>query len=236
MKTAGNAPRNRNRGSGVVVPEKARWHGRLAAWLIWGLIQVLASTLRWRWKDGSGLIQPGNSQRFIFAVWHNRLSLSPVIYRRLSIHHGQCRQMAALVSASRDGGLLAHVLKLFEVIGVRGSSSRRGAQALRELASEATLGRDLAVTPDGPRGPKYEPQGGVIALAQITGLPILPVSYRLGWKWTLRSWDAFQIPLPFRVVEVEFAQPISVSHGAGEAEREEARSCLQKSLLAITRD
>jgi hypothetical protein len=236
MKTPENAPRNPNRRSGVVVPEKARWHGRLAAWLIWGLIQVLASTLRWRWKDGSGLLQPGNPQRFIFAVWHNRLSLSLVIYRRLSIHRGQRRQMAALVSASRDGGLLAHVLKLFEVIGVRGSSSRRGAQALRELASEAGEGRDLAVTPDGPRGPKYEPQGGVIALAQITGLPILPVCYRLGWKWTLRSWDAFQIPLPFSVVEVEFTKPIYLSPDAGETEREEARIRLRDSLLAITRD
>jgi len=236
MKATRTPRRTPRPSSGVVVPELARWHGRLAARLVWVLIRLVALTLRWRWKDDFGVSSPGNRQRFIFAVWHNRLALSQVIYKRMDIHRGQERRLAALVSASRDGGLLARVLELFGTIGIRGSSSRRGAQALRELATEAGQGRDLAVTPDGPRGPKYEPQTGIMALAQITGLPIVPVSYWLGWKWTLGSWDGFQIPLPFSAVEVEFGEPMHVPPAADETAREALRQKFRETLLAMTRD
>src|SRR6185295_11123120 len=94
-------------------------------------------------------------------------------------------------------GLLARVLELNGVEPVRGSTSRRGRQALLELVTWAERGFDLAITPDGPRGPCYVVQDGVIALAQLTGLPIVPVSYHLRWRIRLKSWDRFQIPLPF---------------------------------------
>jgi lysophospholipid acyltransferase (LPLAT)-like uncharacterized protein len=222
--------------SGVVIPELARWHGRLVARLVWVVVNLMALTLRWKWVDRSGLIDPDGQRRIIFAIWHNRLSLSLVIYRRILGGLGKGRRLAAIVSASKDGGLLAHVLELFHVQGVRGSSSRRGAQALRELVTAAEQGMDLAVTPDGPRGPKYEPHPGVIALAQMTGLPVVPVGVTLGWKWTLKSWDGFQIPLPFSVVEVRFDPPIEVPPDADSAERERLRLHLKDTLLHITRD
>ncbi len=99
--------------------------------------------------------------------------------RRYVARRDRQRRLAALVSASRDGGLLAAILELFGVQPVRGSSSRRGAQALLELTTWAERGYDLAITPDGPRGPRYVVQEGVMSLAQITGLPIVPVSYHL---------------------------------------------------------
>ena len=83
--------------------------------------------------------------------------------------------MAALVSASKDGGFLSGILELFGVQPVRGSSSRRGPQALLELTTWAERGHDLTITPDGPRGPCYQVQDGVMSLAQLTGLPIVPV-------------------------------------------------------------
>ena len=222
--------------SGVIVPETARWHGRIAGWIVWAVVSLVAASLRWRWKDRSGMLEPQDSRRMIFAIWHNRLFLSLILYRKGIGSRKPGRRMAAIVSASRDGGLLAHVLKLFGVVGIRGSSSRRGAQALRELKSAAEAGLDLAVTPDGPRGPRYEPHPGVVALAQMSGLPIVPVSYRLGWKWTLKSWDGFQIPLPFSVVEVELAEPILVPREADETERERIRQELRAALLSITSD
>jgi lysophospholipid acyltransferase (LPLAT)-like uncharacterized protein len=119
---------------------------------------------------------------------------------------------------------------------VRGSSSRRGAQALLELASWAERGYDLAVTPDGPRGPCYVVQEGVMALAQVTGLPIVPYSCRVGWKLRLKSWDRFQIPLPFSHCEMTFGEPIRVPRRATDAEREQLREQLGAALLAGTRD
>ncbi len=89
------------------------------------------------------------------------------------VHRRNGRKLAALVSASKDSALLAAVLAKFGVEQVRGSSSRRGPQALLELTTLAQMGYDLAVTPDGPKGPRYSVQEGIVALAQLTGLPII---------------------------------------------------------------
>ncbi len=221
----------------MVIPQPANRTGRIAARLIWLLANALALTLRWRWNDRSGLFGTGGgTQRIIIGIWHNRLALSLILYRNYVQRRWPARRMAALVSASRDGGMLARVLELFSVRPVRGSSSRRGAQALRELATSAGEGFDIAITPDGPRGPCYEVQDGVIATAQLTGLPILAVSYRLGWKLTLKSWDRFQIPLPFSRVEVEVSEPIWVPTDADADARERLRLQLQSRLRNLTRD
>jgi lysophospholipid acyltransferase (LPLAT)-like uncharacterized protein len=144
--------------------------------------------------------------------------------------------LAALISASKDGALLAAALEQFDVHPVRGSSSRRGAQAFLELTSSLERGFHLAITPDGPRGPCYRVQPGVAALSQVTGAPVIPISYRAQWKFTLRSWDKFQIPLPFSRCEVIFGEPICIPRTASDAEREEARKKLEHALRAITRD
>lgn len=166
----------------------------------------------------------------IFCLWHNRLAISMAVHRR------HPRKLAALVSASKDGALLAAVLQAFGVEHVRGSSSRRGPQALLELTSRAERGYDLAVTPDGPKGPPYVAKGGAIALAQLTGLPIIPVTCNTGWKISLKSWDRFQIPLPFSFCEIILKQPILVPHDADEIKREELRTALETSLRASSRD
>lgn len=222
--------------SGVIVPERPKWHGRLAARLIWLAGNALTATLRWRVDDRSGLLQPGAQQRVIFAIWHNRLAVAVLLYRNLVGRRFPGRRLAGLVSASKDGGLLARGLELFGVLPVRGSSSRRGGPALRELVSAAELGCDLAITPDGPRGPCYVVQEGAISAAQLTGLPIMPVSYRLGWKFTLRSWDRFQVPLPFSRLDVTLGEPLWIAPKADAAERERVRAELERRLRAITHD
>jgi len=141
-----------------------------------------------------------------------------------------------LVSASKDGALLAAVMGTFGVELVRGSSSRRGPQALLELTSRAEQGYDLAVTPDGPRGPRYVVQKGVIALAQVTGLPIIPVTCNTRRKICAKSWDGFQIPLPFSHCEVILNEPILVPREACEAKREELRLELEGCLRASSKD
>ena len=118
----------------------------------------------------------------IYCVWHNRLALCLEVYYGYVKKRNQTPGMAAMVSASKDGALLAAILERFKVQPVRGSTSRRGPQALLELTGWAERGYDLAITPDGPRGPRYVVQEGIMSLAQITGLPIIPVSYHLSWK------------------------------------------------------
>jgi lysophospholipid acyltransferase (LPLAT)-like uncharacterized protein len=95
-----------------------------------------------------------------------------MMYRQLVESANALFRMAALVSASRDGAMMTRVLELFGVEPARGSSSRRGAQALLELAEWTARGYDVAFAPDGPRGPAYQMKPGIVALAQMTGGPL----------------------------------------------------------------
>jgi lysophospholipid acyltransferase (LPLAT)-like uncharacterized protein len=222
--------------SGVVVPHRAVWHQRLLAALIYGLVRTVAATLRFKLEDRSGFFHGAPREQMIFTLWHNRLALSAILYRRYVLCHKRERRIAGMVSASRDGGLLSEIFGRFGIEPVRGSSSRRGPQALREMVSRAADGYDLAITPDGPRGPCYTVQEGVIATAQLTGLAIVPVSYHLNWKIRLRSWDRFQIPLPFACCRVTVGQPLRVGRETPDAEREQLRRQLETELRAISRD
>ena len=222
------------RRSGVVVPHRATWRQRIAAWAVYAALRVVALTVRVRLHDASGQFTNIPATPFIFAVWHNRLALSLPLYRRYvrRLHPG--RRMAALVSASRDGAFLARILELFGVQPVRGSTSRRGPQALRELVSWSERGYDLTITPDGPRGPRYTVQEGAVALAQLTGLPVVPASYRLRWRIRAPSWDRFEIPLPFTRCDLRVGSFLRVPREAAGAEREAFRQQLENALRELT--
>jgi hypothetical protein len=210
---------------------------RLVAFLIFVSIRALAATLRFRVEDASGLFTGGvTGDPVIFTVWHNRLALVLVIYRRFVVSHHPQRRLAAMVSASRDGAMLARALELFGVQPVRGSTSRRGPQALRELTTWGAQGYDLAITPDGPRGPCYVVQSGVVSVAQLTGLPIVPVSYHLSRKTRLKSWDRFQVPWPFTRCTIRVGEVLRVPRDASEADRDQLREELEKRMRAITED
>ena len=128
-----------------------------------------------------------------------------------------------MVSASKDGAFLTGDSRMFWRATRARFISRRGPQALLELTTWAERGYDLAITPDGPRGPRYVVQDGAMSLAQITGLPMVPVSYHLHWKIQLKSWDRFQIPLPFSRCECLCRPIIQVPREISDAEA--ARHC-----------
>jgi hypothetical protein len=218
------------RSTNIVVPHSPKWFQLAAAWLLFGLERVVTSSLRCEWNDLSGLACSEVMPPVIFCLWHNRLPISMIVHRR------HPRKLAALVSASKDGALLAAVLGTFSVEHVRGSSSRRGPQALRELTTRARQGYDLAVTPDGPKGPRYVVQSGVISLAQLTGHPIIPVTCYTRRKICLRSWDGFQIPLPFSRCKLTLNKPMRVHRNASETDREGLRAELEGILRADSKD
>lgn len=221
---------------GVVIPHQPRWHQRLAAAAIYGLIRVVSATIRYEWRDQTGGLTVDEAQPIIFAIWHNRLALCLEVSRVHLRNLRRKRRLAAMVSASKDGGLLARVLEHYQVQPVRGSTSRRGRQAMLELVRWTRRGFDVAITPDGPRGPSYVVQEGVISLAQVTGFPIVPASNYLTWKICLNSWDKFQIPLPFTKCVMYLGEPLRVPRDASDEEREKLRLELQRRLKELTRD
>ena len=226
----------KKRKSGVVVPNTPIFSQRFLAWLLWATLRLIAATLRYRVCDPHGFLQRKDISQAIYCAWHNRLALCMKMYFTFSGERRSKAGIAGLVSASRDGAFLSAILERFGVQPVRGSSSRRGAQALLELKTWAERGYDLAITPDGPRGPRYVVQEGAMALAQITGLPLVPASYHLHWKIQLKSWDRFQIPLPFSRCDVFAGRIIQVPREISDAGREALRQQFEAELRAITLD
>lgn len=224
------------RRSGPVVPEKAGLAGRLAARAVYTAIRTIDASLRWQVEWHPQALEAARSGRAIFTIWHNRLALSLILYRRFIQPTDPARRLAAIVSASRDGGLLARILELFEVEPVRGSSSRRGAQAIRELTYWARQGLDLAITPDGPRGPCYRVQEGAIDVAALTGLPVIPATFRVTRRYELKSWDRFQIPLPLARCVAAFGEPVRAPREMDAALRERLRLQLQTRMLELGGD
>jgi lysophospholipid acyltransferase (LPLAT)-like uncharacterized protein len=223
------------RKSGVVVPNQPTRLQQFGAWLVFIFLRTLALTIRFDWTGSEHMIQRPPSGPMIFCIWHNRLGLCMEAYKKFKTVSSRSG-LAAMVSASKDGAFLAGILESFGVEPVRGSSSRRGPQALLELTTWAERGLDLAITPDGPRGPCYQVQEGVMALAQLTGLPIVPFSYHARWKIRLKSWDKFQIPLPFTRCEMNAGDPIFIPRDISDAEREVLRQRVEQSLNSLARD
>lgn len=222
------------RSSSVVVPQPLPWRRRLAAILIAALLRLCMKTWRRHWVDTADY--PDARGNVIFCIWHNRLALTLACYDEVARSKWPAQGIAAMISASRDGGLLAGIVERFGVQPVRGSSSRRGPQALLEATTWVDRDYSIAITPDGPRGPVYTVQEGIILLAQLTGRPIIPTSNFTRWKIRLRSWDRFQIPLPFARCEVRYGEPIWVPREATDEERERLRTRLEQAMRALTRD
>lgn len=206
--------------------------GWRARWLIavgFRLLQLGARTLRYEIDDRAGMIGTPVSENFIGALWHNRLLIFPFVLRRFFFH----RHGAALISASRDGELLADAIKRFGFDVVRGSSSRLGASAILQLADVLASGRDVVITPDGPRGPSYELGPGIIFLAQKSGAAVVPINMEYSSCWRIKSWDRFIVPRPFARVRVIIGAPYRVKSTSTDDEFEAERLRLQNAMMAL---
>ena len=204
----------------------------LLSTVIVAAVRLLARTWRLRVTDDAGMSAKGEGAQppMVWVFWHNRLLVVPVLYARLFRH----RKSAVLISRSRDGGILAGCIERFGGEPVRGSSSRGGASALRELKTKMEGGYDVYITPDGPKGPRYSVGRGAIWLAQELGAPILPVSVEVSGCWRLGRWDGLVIPSPFARVEVTLRAPHSVPATMDDAAMEKEQESLRVLMMGQT--
>jgi len=182
---------------------------RFLAGLAANLLRVLFMTVRLRLDDRSGLLAGHVAGPVLVAFWHNRILGITLAFQRVYPFASR-GGVTVLTSPSRDGEILSAVVAAFGMGSVRGSSSRRGSQALRELVRLVEAGRDIAITPDGPRGPRYTLGPGLISLAQMTGAPILPVHASFSRCVRMKTWDGFIIPLPFSTISVTLDSLIKI--------------------------
>ena len=216
----------------VVIPNEAGVGQRLAARMFYMLLRMLRFTWRVYFSDPHGIMEAGRDRPLIFCAWHNRLAYVMIAIRE-DIQPKTGRRLAAMVSASRDGAFLVEILRAFDVEPVRGSTSRRGRQALLELSRQVKAGRHLGITPDGPRGPCYEIQDGILSLAQLTGLPIVPLGCQARRKVRFKSWDRFQLPWPLTRCDVAFGEPLEVPRKATDEQRNALKDDLKRRMMEI---
>jgi lysophospholipid acyltransferase (LPLAT)-like uncharacterized protein len=194
------------------------------------LIKSLGASIRFTLiNDGPARSLGARGKSRIFAFWHNRFLMMPYLYKSLR----GTKNICVMTSRSRDGQYITDVLDGFDFATARGSSSRGGQAALREMTSLIKKGYDIAITPDGPRGPCYRVQPGIILLAQISGIPIIPATYDVKRKKRLASWDRFIIPHLFTKGVLVFGDPFTVSKKADEEERERKRLELETILKRL---
>lgn len=189
-------------------------------------VRALARTLRLRREEAAVAPLWAARAPVIYAVWHGRILLLPYLYGDRGCH--------VLASRSRDGELVARWMRRFGLDPVRGSSTRGGGEALRRLAGALRRGREVVVVPDGPTGPREVLKEGVIALARLSGAPIVPVAVGASRQWRLGSWDEFRIPRPFARCVVRFGEPIRVPAAPDRAAQEAARKEVEAALRGLT--
>lgn len=182
-----------------------------------------------RWETMRGEIPArlwDEGQPFIGAFWHGRLLLSPLAWRRGA-------PVAMLISSHPDGRLIAEATRRLGFATIDGSTRRGGGSALRDLLRALKGGTSVALTPDGPRGPRMRAGGAIIDLARLSGAPIVPAAFAVSRRWVAPSWDRLIVALPFARGVFVWGEPVTVARDAAAPAIEAARAELEARLNAL---
>ncbi len=228
---AAGAPSAHNEGlqpeDTATINEVTGWRFALL-WVLAGLVRVWGRTLRFE-ADAETLARLTKSDEPVAVVlWHNRLFLSPEMFRR----YRQQRRVYGLVSASKDGAWLAALYRMIGMYPVRGSSSNFGREAARSLIEVMRGGHDIGITPDGPRGPMYVVEPGVVVVTRRLGAPMVLFGAEFSRAWKLKSWDRFYIPWPFSRIKMHSAILPAVNAAGEKLSADDVRAA----LLAVNPD
>ncbi len=201
---------------------------RVKALVVWLVASVLLATLRYKIRNAAGYQKFTQArQPVIFAFWHGQQ------LAMFGVRAGH--RLTVMTSHSRDGEMQTRICRRFGFSVVRGSSSRGGLAGLLGLARSLREGSSLALTVDGPRGPAFVAKSGVVALARLSGAPIMPVAAAFRRKYEFsRAWDRFLLPLPFTRTRLSFGEPIQVSADTPAAELDQIAHKLTEQLQELT--
>jgi hypothetical protein len=189
-------------------------------------IRLLHATMRLQYENREVLARVRREGPYILAFWHSRFVMMPYVYPD--------RRIVVLISRHRDSRMLGPILERFGFVLALGSSSAGGAPALREVLRRVRDGYDVGITPDGPRGPRRRVKAGVLAVARLCGLPIVPVAFAACPARRLGSWDRTLVPRPFARGLFVYGEPLRVPRDASAAEQERLRGLLETEIDRIT--
>lgn len=201
---------DRKRSIPTGIRQISSWRG-IVVWLLSAVVRVWCRTLRIDISPAD--LEAGRfaNRPAVILLWHNCLFVVPVALRLLRSQ----RSVGALISASNDGAWLARFFHYLGIRAIRGSSSRLGREALRHLITELQTGNDVAITPDGPRGPVHDMKPGALLVARRTHAPLILIGFQFHGTWRTNSWDQFQVPYPFSrlTIRCERIEPAELARG-----------------------
>jgi lysophospholipid acyltransferase (LPLAT)-like uncharacterized protein len=202
----------------------------LACWLAAKYIRLIHATQKLHIENAHYPDSFWNEKKpFILAFWHGRLLVMPFIWRKnLPIH--------MLISQHRDGLLIAKTVSYFEISCIAGSTTRGAAPALRAIMKKLKEGGCVGMTPDGPKGPRMRSGDGIINIARLSGVPIVPAAYSAKPSRIMKTWDRFLVPQPFGTGVFIWGEPIVVPRDATELQVAELNRLLEDRLNAITNE
>lgn len=192
-----------------------------------GLVSALFATTRVRRHGQEHYLSfREQGKPVVFVFWHGQML--PLV------HYHRDEGIVVLVSEHADGEYITRVIERHGFGTVRGSSTRGATKGLKGLIRAARQGRDLALTPDGPRGPVHEFKPGALAVAQTTGLPVIPVAVGASRGWRFQSWDGFLVPQPFSRIDLIYGPPTQVPRDADRDTLEAMAADFGRTLDALT--
>jgi lysophospholipid acyltransferase (LPLAT)-like uncharacterized protein len=211
--------------------EKWSLADKILLWIIpriyFAVLRILVGTIRKRVYHGEYVEKIWEQGQYVIAAfWHQHLLMMPF--------HPRKGRVGMMISQHRDGEFIARAVKFLGIDSIRGSTTRGGLGALRGMVRFFESGANLAITPDGPQGPKHIVQMGVMELARLTSAPIVPVACNASRKKIFQSWDHFILPLPFCRVAYVWGEPILVPRHLSKEELEEKRLLLQERLRQVS--
>jgi lysophospholipid acyltransferase (LPLAT)-like uncharacterized protein len=165
-------------------------------------------------------------ESYLACFWHGRLLAMPFAYKG-------CR-IKVLISRHGDGEFISRIVGYFGIEAVRGSSRRGAMSSAREILGELKQGTSIAITPDGPKGPRYRIKQGIIEMARVTQKPIIPVTYSANRKKVFASWDRFVLPYPFSKVLFLWGDPVYVDRDVDSEGLETIRQGVERTLVSLT--
>jgi lysophospholipid acyltransferase (LPLAT)-like uncharacterized protein len=238
MSATRSPPLLRNSGVAWIFPRRVTWRRilrnarlrRAACWAIHCYIRLVYRTNRWTVEGGEmprRLIADGRA--FIGAFWHGRMLMIPMGWQRMAPMH-------MLISAHRDGRIIADAVAYFGIQAIAGSTRRGGSAALRNMLKKLKDGDCVAITPDGPRGPAMSVSIGILNAARLAQVPIVPITYATSRRRILASWDHFHVALPFGRGVFLWGEPIEIATDLGEAELDDTRRMIEARMVEMVRE
>ena len=202
---------------------------QFVGFIFYYISNLIARSIRWEYYEQSKKSTIFNNQnKYIFCCWHNKLFLGPHLLPRN-------RVINALQSSHSDGMITSLAFKYLGINVILGSSKRGGMLAFRKMVKRLQSGESIAITPDGPKGPKEQVKEGIIKLAQITNTPIIPLVWTTKKYKTINSWDNFVLPYPFSKGMYCFGKPIKIKKNINIDKLEFERQNLENEIIRLTK-